>query len=353
MSTALRTYYHGYDLVAMRDEQAAQSRYFHVDHQGTTQALTDATSAVTDRFTADAWGVPVRRTGTSINRHWYVGGRGYQRDPDTGRDYVRARYLEGARGQWISRDPVGSAIRAYAYGENSSALETDPTGLQVCGKGGGCYQPSCGSGRTLPCPKNPCKPEPGECNPGGGLPAACKLIDCGKPECTVAMAKAQSKQMVARLRETMGGIGYFCAPKRIGGTSDEQRENIDPYHAWAVTVCCEKDGDCVGVSCCLECEFPDPTRPPRKYRDQVSCVQQCLGDHENKHTVQCRFLHAGKVPDMAQIECEAWKAECECLCRQFKQLLGLRYGTQCSDCCRSELDARKARRCEQFLEEVA
>jgi hypothetical protein len=36
----------------------------------TTQCLTDISGAVTDRFASDAWGVQVKRTGTSINRHW-------------------------------------------------------------------------------------------------------------------------------------------------------------------------------------------------------------------------------------------------------------------------------------------
>ncbi len=77
MSTALRTYYRGADLVAMRDEVAQKTSVYHFDGQGTVQCLTDgATGAVTDRFACDARGVPIKRTGTSINRHWYVGNAG-------------------------------------------------------------------------------------------------------------------------------------------------------------------------------------------------------------------------------------------------------------------------------------
>lgn len=74
MSTSLRRYFRGHRLVAMQDVQANQTRYYHFDHQGTTQCLTDEAGAVTDRFASNAWGVPVKRTGTSINRQWYIAG---------------------------------------------------------------------------------------------------------------------------------------------------------------------------------------------------------------------------------------------------------------------------------------
>ena len=56
MSTALRTYFRGRNLVSMRDQAAGKMAYYHFDHQGTTQCLTDSAGAVTDRFASDAWG---------------------------------------------------------------------------------------------------------------------------------------------------------------------------------------------------------------------------------------------------------------------------------------------------------
>jgi RHS repeat-associated protein len=150
--TPLRRYYRGHSLVAMRDVQANQTRYYHADHQGTTQALTDSTGAVTDRFASDAWGVQVKRTGSSINRQWYVGQLGYYRQVDQALDYVRARYYGDARGRWVSRDPVafGGAVwdprragrgstayfwerlasrwNAYAYANGSPSVYDDPSG---------------------------------------------------------------------------------------------------------------------------------------------------------------------------------------------------------------------------------
>src|SRR5262245_59709654 len=113
MSTALRTYYRGRTLVSMRDEVASQTRTYHIDHQGTTQCLIDQTGAVTDRFAADAWGVQVKRTGTSINRHWYIGNSGYSRAIDQALDYVRARYYTLARGRWASEDPAEWTLLKY------------------------------------------------------------------------------------------------------------------------------------------------------------------------------------------------------------------------------------------------
>jgi hypothetical protein len=63
----LRRYSRGPTLVSMRDVQAHTTRYYHFDHEGTTQCLTDESGAVTDRFASDAWGVQVRRTGSTMN----------------------------------------------------------------------------------------------------------------------------------------------------------------------------------------------------------------------------------------------------------------------------------------------
>src|SRR5438128_3701212 len=126
MSTALRTYFRGHNLVAVRDNVAGQTRYCHLDHQGTVQALTDSTGVVTDRFASDAWGVQVKRTGSSINRQWYIGGLGYIRQVDQALDYVRARYYPPARGRWGSVDPVRE-LRMYAYVHSSPVRRVDPS----------------------------------------------------------------------------------------------------------------------------------------------------------------------------------------------------------------------------------
>jgi RHS repeat-associated protein len=111
----------------MRDEVAGQNRYYHFDHQGTVQCLTDSTGAVTDRFASDAWGVQVKRTGSSINRQWYIGNWGYYRQVDQVLDYVRARYLAPSLGAWLSHD-WDLTEPYYQYVSNRPSLLADPTG---------------------------------------------------------------------------------------------------------------------------------------------------------------------------------------------------------------------------------
>jgi len=133
--TPLRTYYRGHRLVAMRDEVAGQNRYYHFDYQGTTQCLTDQNGTVTDRFAANAWGVPVKRTGTSINRHWYIGDSGYYRHLKDSQNYVRHRTLMADSARWISGDPITrspSYLQAYTYAFNSPVSQWDPSGLVPC-----------------------------------------------------------------------------------------------------------------------------------------------------------------------------------------------------------------------------
>src|SRR3954452_13344445 len=107
--TPLRRDYRGHSLVAMRDVQANQTRYYHFDNQGTTQCLTDSTGAVTDRFASDAWGVQVKRTGSSLNRHWYIGGWGYDRGASKA-DYIRRRYYQSDRARCSALDPSPSRL---------------------------------------------------------------------------------------------------------------------------------------------------------------------------------------------------------------------------------------------------
>lgn len=123
--TPLRRYYRGHDLTTIVDVPGATTRYFHYDHQGTTQALTDQTGAVTDRFASDAWGVQVKRSGTNINRNWYVGSLGYYRQLDRQLDYVRARHLDLPRGGWLSRD-LASGQRLYGYSDSNPSKLVDP-----------------------------------------------------------------------------------------------------------------------------------------------------------------------------------------------------------------------------------
>ena len=129
MSTPLRTYFNGPNgAVSVLNHLTNERRYYHYDHQGTVQCLTNEQGQVTDRFASDSWGVQVKRTGTSINRNWYVGKSGYYRQPDQELDYVRARYLSPRTGRWLSTDPLALGDQTwYEYAENQPSLAPDPS----------------------------------------------------------------------------------------------------------------------------------------------------------------------------------------------------------------------------------
>jgi RHS repeat-associated protein len=127
MGTSLRSYSRGHTLVSMQDGVPNTTRYYHFDHQGTTQCLTNEAGVVTDRFASDAWGVEVKRTGSSINRHWYIGDAGYYSSAPP-RCYVRARTAETPLGRWISADPSRGEHHLYTYAANSPARLVDPSG---------------------------------------------------------------------------------------------------------------------------------------------------------------------------------------------------------------------------------
>ncbi len=127
MGQALRRNYRGSTLAGMVDVATGERRNYFFDHQGTVQCLTDMQGNVTDRFASDAWGVPVKRTGTSLNRQWYVGNLGYYRQVDQALDYVRARWLDNGQANWLSRD-IHPRQLSYAYGGQRPSWATDPTG---------------------------------------------------------------------------------------------------------------------------------------------------------------------------------------------------------------------------------
>jgi RHS repeat-associated protein len=128
MSAPTRRYYRGATLAAMEDVSAQATRVYHFDHQGTTQVLTDPSGAVTDRFASDAWGVEVKRTGSSINRQWYIGNWGYYRQRERMLDYVRARHYQASAAHWLSRDRTRDRTHPYCYGANNPSERTDPSG---------------------------------------------------------------------------------------------------------------------------------------------------------------------------------------------------------------------------------
>jgi len=275
MGTSLRSYYRGHSLVSMRDGQANASRYYHFDHQGTTQCLTNEAGVVTDRFAADAWGVEVKRTGSSINRHWYIGNWGYSQTAVTNLYYVRARLLNAALGRWFSADRVIPAQNRYWYTRNRPGSRIDPLGWVCTRPGDTCN--ACG--KTLEC---------SECDPFGRevVDPSCKSVPCGDPKCE--NGASQLVQIWGRMRDVATGVppaeGMPRAPGLLQiGCSRGQPQNPGMGKKptpWAQTDCCVRNGFCTGKITCMDCgSVPEGAR----YSKQPSCIQACLVEHEQDH----------------------------------------------------------------------
>lgn len=56
-------------------------------------------------------------------------------DPETGLQYLRARYYDPATGQFLTLDPIETLTREpYGYAHNNPLNATDPSGLGECGR---------------------------------------------------------------------------------------------------------------------------------------------------------------------------------------------------------------------------
>ena len=139
------------------------------DPLGSTVALYDDSGTKTDTFSYWPYGESSGRTGTTPTPFQYVGTLGYYRDASS-REYVRARYLDMARGRWITEDPIFGSWLAegiyspdetftnlYIYCDLQPTSIVDESGLQPWDMGFGDpiapnYTKWCG--KTRRCPKD-------------------------------------------------------------------------------------------------------------------------------------------------------------------------------------------------------
>jgi RHS repeat-associated protein len=112
---------------AKRRSRSTDIRYFSQDQLGSTTALTSSTGATAQSYKYDAYGQLTSTLPTVANPFRYAGQYG---DPETGLQYLRARYYDPAAGQMLGRDPLAAETRApYAYAAGSPLNATDPSGL--------------------------------------------------------------------------------------------------------------------------------------------------------------------------------------------------------------------------------
>ena len=105
--------------------EGSEKKYLHLDGKGSVLAASNAANAVTNKFTADAWGngadeatSPYRFTARRV-------------DAETGNYYYRNRYYSARQGRFMSQDPIGygDGLNMYAYVKNDPVNRRDPSGL--------------------------------------------------------------------------------------------------------------------------------------------------------------------------------------------------------------------------------
>jgi len=126
-------------LVSPAEAQSSLSefRFFHLNHIGSTQMITDAGGRVVVHvrytpyggilgyFDADGRRIPTTQCATSHGCREFTG---YEREPFSGLQYAGARYYDPDLGQFASLDPVFSSGSPYAYAAWSPVNVTDAGG---------------------------------------------------------------------------------------------------------------------------------------------------------------------------------------------------------------------------------
>jgi RHS repeat-associated protein len=271
----------------MRDGLAGANRYYHFDHQGTTQCLTDGTGAVTDRFASDAWGVQVKRTGSSINRYWYVGGSGYYQQISGYVYYVRARYYAALNGRWRAVDVMRVPSGRYVYADNEASLRIDPSGLQP-------------PDNRPPAPPNP--PDP------------C-VVPCG------AFAGELQYEAASAQRDVLP-LCNPCLPKNINDILDRLAW-IDRYLADLLRDCRRRYVGPGRAACregnpyhCPKPPFDGRTYYPKGWPEASQCTFLCMMRHEFSHGP----LDPNDPQNACKVECRAFLGEIQCLVETLQRV---------------------------------
>ncbi|AZL74244.1 RHS repeat-associated core domain-containing protein [Pseudomonas oryziphila] len=108
--------------------------WYHCDHLGTPQELTDEQGNVVWYAHYTAWG-EVREERTERARLQGVSNpirfQGQYQDPETALHYNRYRYYEPKMARYVSRDPIGmqGGMNVYSYANNAPVMRADPLGL--------------------------------------------------------------------------------------------------------------------------------------------------------------------------------------------------------------------------------
>jgi len=131
-------YVYGKGLIG--EETSGAFKTYHFDCRGSTIAITDTNSNITDTFAYDTYGKLISRTGTSNVIFGYNGRDGVVTDSN-GLIYMRARYYSPEMKRFINADIVPGklsnaiTLNRFAYANGNPVSFVDPFGLSVDTKG--------------------------------------------------------------------------------------------------------------------------------------------------------------------------------------------------------------------------
>jgi RHS repeat-associated protein len=131
-----RQYTYGNTIISQRQLIGGvwSSSFYSLDGHGSVRQLTNASGAVTDTYTYDAFGKVISRTGATPNAYLYSGERF---DADLGIYHLRARYYNPDRGRFMSMDPYPGEIdeplslHKYLYTHADPVNLIDPSGYSA------------------------------------------------------------------------------------------------------------------------------------------------------------------------------------------------------------------------------
>lgn len=115
---------------------AADTYYFHTDHLGTPQALTDANQQVVWQGEYSPFG-EVSESVNAVTQNLRFPGQYFDRETELHYNYFRT--YNSTTGRYIESDPIGliAGPNTYSYGSNSPILNIDLLGLFDFGPIGG------------------------------------------------------------------------------------------------------------------------------------------------------------------------------------------------------------------------
>jgi RHS repeat-associated protein len=194
--------------------------YLHHDQLGSTRLLTNASGEASATFSYGPYGALGGKTGVATTP---LGFAGQYTDPETGLQYLRARFYDPATAQFLTRDPLEAITREpYAYAFNSPLNLTDPSG-RIAGAAAGCA-----IGEVV---------EPaGGCVPGAAAGAAASVAAAGAAAAAGAIAGSLSsdeeilghltisKSLAAKLAaEANGNQEATCEPSEMPNFEDSSQ----------------------------------------------------------------------------------------------------------------------------------